>query len=166
MQSQGEQTSSFKLPEPSGYKAIAIAPALSAQIGPSAPAVVTESQAAGATTPPESLTCKPVGGALAQPLKVSRTSRPSIPVRMPLYDDRRRAVGLGDLRSSPVLAVQFGYRTQTVGPFTWCPCTKMWKATLSSAHLSEVGTHHVEAHPGDAGYDVEMCAQTVTRRAG
>jgi hypothetical protein len=160
----GEQTSSFKLPEPPGYKAIAIAPALDARVGPSAPAVITESQAAGSTVPPPSVTCRARGGLLAQPITLSARSRPNIPVRMRLIDSAGATVGQGDLRASPLLAVQHGYRTQIVGPFTWCPRTRMWKTKVPSSYFNERGVHHVEVHPGDGSYDVEMCAQTVTRQ--
>jgi hypothetical protein len=163
MQTVAGATSAFKLPEPPGYRAIATSPSDGFD-GPSASTVVTESQAAGGTTPPPSITCRARGGLLARPITVSARSRPRIPVRVRLVDSGGATVEQGDLRASPLLAVQHGYRTQIVGPFTWCPRTRTWKTTLPSTYFNERGVHHVEVHPGDGSYDVEMCAQTVTRR--
>lgn len=160
----GGATSAFILPEPPGYIAIATAPADPPFNGPSAQTVVTASEAAGGTTPPPSMTCRARGGLLAQPITVSARSRPRIPVRMRLVNAAGQTVGPGDLRASPLLAVQHGYRTQIVGPFTWCPTTRTWKTRVPGSYFNERGVHHVEVHPGDGSYDVEMCAQTVTRR--
>lgn len=160
----GESTSVFKLPEPEGYVAIAHTLNVPPPEGPWAVTVITRSQAAGDTTPPPSMTCRARGGLLAQPITLSARSRPRIPVRMRLVDGEGETVEQGDLRASPLLAVQHGYRTQIVGPFTWCPRTRTWKTTVPSTYFNERGVHHVEVHPGDGSYDVEMCAQTVTRR--
>lgn len=83
---------------------------------------------------------------------------------MRLVNAAGQTVGQGDLRASPLLAVQHGYRTQVVGPFTWCPTTRTWKTRVPGSYFNERGVYHVEVHPGDGSYDVEMCAQTVTRR--
>lgn len=163
MQDIGGATSAFILPEPPGYRAISTSPS-DGFFGPSAITVVTASQAAGGTTPPPSMTCRARGGLLARPITVSARSRPRIPVRMRLVDGEGETVEQGDLRASPLLAVQHGYRTQIVGAFTWCPRTRTWKATVPSTYFNERGVHHVEVHPGDGSYDVERCAQTVARR--
>lgn len=157
-------TSAFKVPPPEGY-AVVHAGFMDEPGGiPSAGTIATASEAAGSTVPREEYWCERLEPPLHRPLTLPTRANPRLPVRMRLLDENGNVVDAGDVVSAPLLTVRFGTRTQTAGAFTYHARTRMWMAPFPNHAIRERGTHTLEAIAGDAGYDVELCSQTVTRR--
>lgn len=131
---------------------------------PSGTTMVTASEAAGATSPRSEYWCEGLLPPLHRPMTLPKLAWAKIPVRMRLLDARGERVGAGDLSQAPKLEVRFGPRTRTLGSFFYQRNAGVWTAFLDSRHVSERGTHTVEAVAGDGSYNVELCKQTITRR--